>query len=101
MDLTNINWNKKTYREFINYLKTLSDLKYKDFQTKIVNTKLEIIGIRTPIIKDIAKKISKTNIEDYFKLVNNDYYEEVMIYGLILANSNLLDKYFIDFINRI
>ena len=101
MDLTNITWNKKTYKEFINYLKTLSDIKYKEFHSNIANTKLEIIGIRTPLLKDIAKKISKSNIEKYFKLVNNKYYEEVMIYGLVLSNSNYLDKYFIDFIDRI
>jgi len=101
MDLTNIKWNKKTYKEFIDYLKSLSDLKYKDFHSKIANTKLEIIGIRSPILKDIAKKIRKSNVEEYFKLVENNYYEEVMIYGLVLSNTEYLDKYFIDFIDRI
>lgn len=101
MDLTNIKWNKKTYKEFIDYLKSLSDLKYKEFHSKLVNTKLEIIGIRVPIIRNIAKNISKTNVEEYFKLVENNYYEEVMIYGLVLANSDLLDKFFIDFIDKI
>lgn len=97
----NIKWNQKTYKEFIEYLKTLSDLKYKDFNKKIINTKLEIIGIRLPIIKKIVKEISKTNIEEYFKLVENNYYEEIMMYGLMLSKSDLLDKYFIDFIDRI
>lgn len=101
MDLTNVKWSKKNYKEFINYLKTLSDLKYKEFHSKLVNTKFEIIGIRIPIIRNIVKKICKTNVEEYFKLVENNYYEEVMIYGLVLANSDLLDKFFIDFIDRI
>jgi len=101
MDLTNINWNKKTYKEFINYLKTLSDLKYKEFNKKIVNTKLEIIGIRTPILKAIAKKISKSNVKDYFKYIENNYYEEIMIYGLVLSNSEYLEKYLVDFVSRI
>ena len=101
MDFTNIKWDKKTYKEFIKYLKSLSDTKYKKFHSKIVNTKLEIIGIRVPIIRNIAKNISKTNVEEYFKLVENNYYEEIMIHGLVLANSDLLDKYFIDFIDRI
>ena len=101
MDLTNITWNKKTYKEFINYLKSLSDIKYKEFHSSIANTKLEVIGIRMPIIKSISKHISKTNVEEFFKYVNNNYYEEIMIYGLVLSNSNYLDKYFIDFIDRI
>lgn len=101
MELTNIKWNKKTYKKYIEYLKSLGDLKYKEFHSKIANTKLEIMGICTPILKDIAKKISKSNVEEYFKLVENNYYEEVMIYGLVLSNSDYLDKHLNDFVSRI
>lgn len=101
MDFNNIIWNKNTYDEFINYLKSLGELEYREFNSKIVNTKLEMIGIRLPILRNIAKKISESNLEEYFKLVGKYYYEEVMIYGLVLANSNYLDKYLIDFIEKI
>lgn len=103
MDICNIIWNKDSYKEFISYLKSLEDKEYRDFNKKIVNTKLDMIGIRVPILKSISKKICKTNIEDYIKLVNNKYYEEVFIYGLVLANSNedFIDKYIVDFLNRI
>ena len=103
MDIENIIWNKKTYKQFINYLISFEDKKYKEFNSRIVDTKLNIIGIRVPILRSIAKKISKTNVEDYFKLVSNKYYEEIFLYGLVLASSNekLLDKYMVDFINRI
>ena len=103
MDICNIIWNNDSYKEFISYLKSLEDIEYREFNKKIVNTKLDMIGIRVPILKSISKKICKTNIEDYIKLVNNKYYEEVFIYGLVLANSNedLIDKYIVDFLNRI
>lgn len=101
MDFTNIKWNKKTYKNFIDYLKTLRDLEYKKFHSSITKTKLDIIGIRVPLLRNIAKKISKTNLEDYFKLVGNTYYEEVMIYGLVLSSSDYLDKYLVDFVNKI
>ena len=103
MDLSNIKWNKKIYKEYIDYLISLKDQKYKEFHSKLTDTNYEIIGIKVPIMKKIAKEISKTNVEDYFKLVNNKYYEEVFIYGMVLANSNeiLIDKYMMDFINRV
>ena len=103
MDIENIIWNKNKYGEFINYLISLKDNKYKEFHSKITDTKLEIIGIRVPILKNIAKKIKKTNVEDFFKLVANNYYEEVFLYGTVLANCNeeIIDKYLLDFINRI
>ena len=103
MDIENIIWNKNTYREFINYLISLNDNKYKEFHSKITDTELEIIGIRVPILKNISKKIKKTNVEDFFKLVGNNYYEEVFLYGAVLASCNeeIIDKYLLDFINRI
>lgn len=99
--IENINWNSDTYSEFIEYLKSLEDIKYREFHSGITNTNLNIIGIRMPLLRSIAKSISKGNVEDYFKLVGNTYYEEVMIYGLVLANSNYVDKYLMDFIKRI
>ena len=88
MELDKIVWNKNSYNEFIKYLYSLSDKEYKKFSSKITITNLKIIGIRVPILRNISKKILKTNVEDYFKLVNNKLYEEVFIYGLVLANSS-------------
>ena len=103
MNIENIKWNKKSYDEFISYLKSLKDEKYKEFHSKITDTKLEIIGIRVPVLRSIAKRVLKTNIEDFFKCIKNEYYEEIFIYGIVLANSAefIIDKYLIDFINRI
>ena len=103
MKLENVKWDRYTYKEYLNYLISLEDIKYKNFQSKIVNSKLKLIGIRLPMLRTIARKISKTNVEDFFKLVGNTYFEEVMIYGLVLSqvDETLFDKYLIDFISRI
>ena len=95
--------DKKTYDEFINYLLSLKDEKYKNFHSKIVDTKYEIIGVRVPIMKNIAKLISKTNTEEYFKYVKNKYYEEVFIFGIVLSKTSedILDKYLLKYIEKI
>ena len=103
MDISKIVWNKNSYKEFITYLLSLKDTEYRDFHSKITDTKYEIIGIRVPLLRNIAKLIKKTNVEDFFKLVSNTYYEEVFLYGIVLANSSeeIIDRNLVDFINRI
>lgn len=102
-DIKNIKWNKKSYKEFIKYLKSLKDDKYKVFHSKLTDTNYEIIGIRVPIMRRIAKEINKTDIEKFFSLVGNTYYEEVFIEGIVLSNSDekILDKYLVSFIKKI
>ena len=102
-DIKNIEWNINTYEEFIKYLKSLEDIKYKDFHSKLTDTKYEIIGIRVPIMRYIAKEICKTNVEEFFKLVSNTYYEEVFIEGIVLSSmgEDIVDKYLINYINKI
>lgn len=95
MNLENCIWNKKTYQEFKNYLYTLKDPVYFDFHAKLIREKETLIGIRTPILKEIAKKISKNNPFDFLKLVEHDTYEETLIHGLILGYLK------IDFINLV
>ena len=99
----NNSWTDYDREKYINYLKSLEDIDYKNFNGKIVNTKLEMIGIRMPILKKIAREISKGNIDDYFKKINNKYYETIMIYGLVLAYSceEYVDKYIMNYIECI
>ena len=57
---------EKEYKEFLDYLFSIRDIEYRDFNTKIVvPVDCEIIGIRTPILRDIAKKIAKTSSENF------------------------------------
>ena len=85
MNLTKETWTKKDYEDFINYLFSIKDEKYKEFQQKIIPNK-NIIGIRTNILKKIAKKIYEGNYEEFINLLKNTYYEENILYGLILTN---------------
>lgn len=85
MDLKNIIWNKETYQEFKNYLISLEDIKYKNFHSKLLGVEKNLIGIRTPKLKEIAKEISKGEWKDFIKYSQNTYYEEEIIKGLVLG----------------
>ncbi|MBQ8472736.1 MAG: DNA alkylation repair protein [Bacilli bacterium] len=77
-------WNKEKYQEFLNYLITLEDLKYKDFHKKII-TSDNLIGIRTNELKKIAKEINNNNYQEFIKLNDSNLYEPIMIEGFIYS----------------
>lgn len=76
--------NNEEYQEFIKYLYTLKDEKYKNFHQKLLkNDNIKLIGIRTPILKNLAKQISYN--PNYYINNNHNTYEEILIHGLILG----------------
>ena len=86
MDFRTTIWNEKTYQEFINYLYALSDDKYKKFNDKIVITKYKTIGVRVPILRNIAKEISKSDFKNLFEFTKKtDIFEVVFIEGVLYS----------------
>ncbi len=84
MDLQNI--NKDNYSEFVLYLQSLADEKYKKFHSGLVKTSAcEIIGIRLPELRKIAKEILKRNAEMFLEICGNDYLEEAMLRSIVTA----------------
>lgn len=73
----------------------LQDLKYRDFHSKLCPGIDNIIGIQVPKIRAIVKQMLKKDYHVYLKQVDNKYYEETMIEGLIIATSkmSLEDKF--------
>ena len=98
-------WNKESYKEFVKYLISLQDKKYKEFHSSLVlNSKYKMIGIRVPIMRNIAKMIAKTNIEEFLNYSQNEYYEEIMIQGLVISfikDEKIFNRYFREYINKI
>lgn len=103
--LEEIIWNKNTYKDFVKFLLSQKDEEYKEFHSSLVlNSKYEMIGIRVPNMRKIGNKIAKTNIEDFLKCVQDKYYEEVFIQGVVI--SHIKDEitfynHFIEYIKKI
>ena len=98
MNIENLSFKtEKEYIEFLDYLFSIRDTEYRDFNTKIiVPVDCEIIGIRTPILRDIAKKIAKTSSENFLNLFEKlftkkkvKYYEEKVLYGFLIGYSKI------------
>ncbi len=100
MNLKSINW-EKDYNLFIDYLFSIRDIKYKEFNSKIINTKYEILGVRSPILKKIAKEIFKGDYEAFLNIQDYKYYEIIMLKGLVLGfikDINKLENYFYSYL---
>lgn len=74
------------YEDILKLLEHNKDIKYKIFNDKIVNTKMNTIGVRVPVLRKISKKIAKTDYEAFLNQVKNNYYEEVMLEGMVISN---------------
>ena len=98
-------WNEQTYAKFVHYLKSIQDVKYREFHSSLVlNSKYEMIGIRVPIMREIAKNIANGDIAGFLRYAQNNYYEEVMIQGLVISHirdENIFYDYFLKFISKI
>lgn len=63
------------------------DLKYKEFHGKLCPNLDKIIGVRVPELKKIAKQIAKTDYKNYLKNAQDEYYEELLLQGLVIGYS--------------
>ena len=92
------------YNEFIEKLFELQDIKYKEFHSKNICDD-NLIGVRVPELKKLAKLISHSNYENFFKQNKHFYYEENVVHGLVLGYLKIefgdLKQYIDDFLQYI
>lgn len=79
--------------DILNILKNLEDNEYKKFNKKIVNTQQEMIWVRLPTLRKIAKEISKENPMEFVNKDKENIFEMIMLEGLVLS---YMDKSFVE-----
>ena len=74
-------------------LKQLADEKYKEFHKGLCPGTENILGIRVPVLRDYAKKLSKKyEIHELLNHIDNEYYEEIMLQGMLIGLEKDKDK---------
>ena len=66
-------------------LDELSDQKYKEFHSGLCPGTDNIIGVRLPILRELAKEIAKQKPIEFLNKYKCKFYEEKMIYGLVIG----------------
>jgi 3-methyladenine DNA glycosylase AlkD len=94
-----------TQQEIKQILAEQADLAYRDFNSSLIPGTENIIGVRIPKLRSIAKQIAREDWRGYLADASDDTYEEIMLQGLVIGYAKtdideILD-YFADFIPKI
>ena len=100
MELIKDNWNENDGVEFVQYLETFKCEDKIGWTKNLLNTKMEVLAVKSPELKRIAKEIKKGNYLSFLNLNLNNYYENTAINGILISNikdfkvmKEYLDKY--------
>lgn len=64
----------------------LADQKYKEFHSALCPGTNNIIGVRVPVLRNYAKELAKDyEITELLKQIDNQYYEEIMLQGMLIG----------------
>lgn len=63
----------------------LADEKYRKFQSNLIPGEDRMIGVRLPSLRELAKEIAKGDWREYLNNAQEEYYEEVMLQGLVIG----------------
>ena len=86
--------------EILKELFALADQNYKDFTNKICYTGNLYIGVRLPDLRKLSKEI---DYKEYLQ-IKDEYYEEIMLKGMVIGNIKDIDEsilYIKEFIPKI
>jgi len=68
---------------------TKQDLEYKEFHSSLCPNVENIIGVRVPELRKIAKEIANLDYVQFFKNVQSEYYEELLLQGLVIGYAKI------------
>lgn len=93
------------YEQIKERLYSLRDEKYQKFQSKLCPGVENIIGVRIPNLRQIAKEIAKGDWREFLMQAKDNTYEEIMLQGLVIGYAKTefqdIKKYIIEFIPKI
>ncbi len=75
--------------ELIERLFELRDVKYRDFHSGLCPGAANIIGVKIPMQRKLAQEIARGDFRKFLAEAQNEYYEETMIEGLVIAKAKL------------
>lgn len=77
----------------------LQDKTYQEFHSGLCPNVNDIIGVRIPELRKLAKQIAKENAKEYLEKAPKEYYEEKMLQGFVIGymKANIEEKlYYLD-----
>ncbi len=66
-------------------LKDLAQEEYRKFTSALIPGDAVILGVRLPLIRNMAKEIAKGDWRKYLADTDDEYFEEIMLQGLVIG----------------
>lgn len=84
-------------------LKDLAEIKYQEFSSKLTPNVDNILGVRLPYLRKIAKRIAKTDYLSFLLLNDDEFFELTMLEGMVVSYlpQSEQEKYIKKFIPKI
>jgi len=73
------------YEEYRQRLLALAEPEYQKFTSSLIPNADNILGVRTPEIRKLAKELANENWREYFELNEDVYLEETMLQGMTIG----------------
>ena len=81
-------------------LEALRDLEYQRFQSKLLPGTDNVLGVRVPELRKLAKKMVKEDWRSYVEEAPNKYYEEDLLCGFLIGYAKLSVEERLEYIER-
>lgn len=88
-------FNAKDYNGWVKaQLSALAEPKFQQFTAKLLPGVTGILGVRLPLLRQLAKQLAKGDWKAYVSHALEDSYEEIMLQGMVLgyAKGDLQEK---------
>lgn len=66
-------------------LEELAEEKYREFSSKLIPNINNVLGVRLPKLRKIAKRLAKGDYEKYLLITELIYFEETMLQGMVIG----------------
>ncbi|MEL7656157.1 MAG: DNA alkylation repair protein [Bacillota bacterium] len=73
---------------------------YKKFQSSLIPGEDRLLGVRLPYLRELAKEIAKEDWREYLKTAEDEYYEEIMLQGLVIGYAKAAPEEILEFTAR-
>ncbi len=73
-------------------LRSLSEEKYQRFAASLIPTIDNVLGVRIPLLRQLARQIAKEDWRQYLQTADQQFFEEVMLQGLVIAYIKVDEK---------
>lgn len=74
---------EKTIRE---YLEEMQESEYQKFTSRLLPGTTDILGVRLPKLRTLAKRLAKESGTEYLNTASDDSFEERMLQGMVIGN---------------